>query len=120
MRRIRAALLLVSFFALIASGQQRVDSRNLYERIAAVLQSLDPERSRIRSGPCTRLCRRPSKRPQLREAARPFWAYLCAQRRREACAGGFVARDRAAFQQILADTSVKSLLKARQTRRHRS
>ena len=119
-QHVRVAEVLMVFFALIApaSGQQpRVDPRNMYERVAAIvaLQGSgsfeDPVRPMYTPLPSAL---RAAAASRTRTGILAF-TYVLSDDGKHALVE-FVARDRAAFQQILADPSVKSFLKGRDTR----
>src|SRR5216684_724865 len=119
-RYIRAAMLPVCFFLLIAPlpGQQhRVDPRNMYERILTIVPMTG---SGSFDNPI-----RPMYTPlpsDFRAAAVSRthtgilgFTFVLSDDGQHALVE-FVAKDRAAFQQILADTTIKSFLKGRDTR----
>ncbi len=117
---IRAAVLPVCFFALIApvtGQQQRVDPRNMYERIAAIvpLQGSgsfeDPVRPLYTPLPSAL---RAAAASRTRAGILGF-TYVLSDDGKHALVE-FVAKDRAAFQQIMADPSVRSFLKGRDKR----
>jgi hypothetical protein len=114
---VRAAEVLVFLFALIvlAPGQQRVDSRHLYERTLAIVPVIgkgtfdDPKRPMYAPLPAA-----------LRSAAASRtgilgFSHVLSDDGQHALVE-FVARDRTAFQQILADPSVKSFVKGKDKR----
>jgi len=116
---VRVAEVLMVFFALIAPspGQQRVDSRNLYERITAILPIggsgtfADPVRPMYTPLPSALKAAATSR---SRTAILGF-TYVLSDDGKHALVE-FVARDRAAFQQILADPTVKSFVKGKDKR----
>ena len=118
-RYVRAALLPVSFFALIAPapGQRRIDSRQLYERTMSIVPMTgtgsfaDPVRPLYTPLPAALKAAATSR---SRTAILGF-TYVLSDDGKHALVE-FVARDRAAFQQILADTSVKSFVKGKDKR----
>src|SRR5258708_6257012 len=120
MRRcIRAALLLVCFFALIAPalGQQRVDPRHMYERIMTIVPMTgtgsadNPIRPKYTPLPSAF---RAAAVARTHTGILGF-TFVLSDDGQHALVE-FVAKDRAAFQQILADTTVKSFLKGRDKR----
>ena len=116
---VRVAEVLMVFFALIAPspGQQRVDSRNLYERITAILPIggsgtfADPVRPLYTPLPAALKAAATSR---SRTAILGF-TYVLSDDGKHALVE-FVARDRAAFQQILADPTVKAFVKGKDKR----
>jgi hypothetical protein len=116
---VRVAEVLMVFFALIAPspGQQRVDSRNLYERITAILPIggsgtfADPVRPMYTPLPSALKAAAISR---SRTAILGF-TYVLSDDGKHALVE-FVARDRAAFQQILADPTVKAFVKGKDKR----
>jgi len=118
-QHIRVAEVLMFSFALIAPspGQQRVDSRNLYERITAILPIggsgtfADPVRPLYTPLPAALKAAATSR---SRTAILGF-TYVLSDDGKHALVE-FVARDRAAFQQILADPTVKSFVKGKDKR----
>jgi len=116
---IRAAMLPVCFFALIApvAAQQRVDSRHLYERTMSIVPMTgigsfaDPVRPMYTPLPSALKAAATSR---SRTAILGF-TYVLSDDGKHALVE-FVARDRAAFQQILADPTVKSFVKGKDKR----
>jgi hypothetical protein len=116
---VRAASVLVCFFALIAPlpAQQRVDSRHLYERTMSIVPMTgtgsfaDPVRPMYTPLPAALNAAATSR---SRTAILGF-TYVLSDDGKHALVE-FVARDRAAFQQILADPTVKSFVKGKDKR----
>jgi len=103
------------FFALIASllaqSQQRVDSRNLYQRITVILNL---RRSCPAVYTLLPVALKAAATSRSRTAILGF-TYVLSDDGKHALVE-FVARDRAAFQQILADPTVKSFVKGKDKR----
>src|SRR6266487_2742064 len=120
-RHVSSASVLVCFFALIASlplpAQQHVDSRNLYERILVITGVTgagsfeDPRRRMYTPLPSAFKSAAVSR---TRTGILGF-TFVLSDDGQHALVE-FVARDRAAFQQILADSSVKSFVKGKDKR----
>ena len=119
-RHVRAAAVFVCFFTSIAPlpGQRyHIDPRNLYERALAIVSMTgsgsfeDPVRPMYTPLPSALQSAAASR---TRTGILGF-TYVLSDDGKHALVE-FVARDRAAFQQILADPSVKSFLKGRDKR----
>jgi hypothetical protein len=116
---VRVAEALMFFSALVAPapGQQRVDSRHLYERTVSIVPMTgtgsfaDPVRPMYTPLPAALKAAATSR---SRTAILGF-TYALSDDGKHALVE-FVARDRAAFQQILADASVKSFVKGKDKR----
>jgi len=118
-RYIRAALLPVCFFALIApiaKGQQRLDPRQMYERLMCVVPMNagrgtfdDPKRPMHTPAPSALRAVAASRTGIL------GYSYAMSDDGLLALVE-FVGRDRSAFQQILADSTIKCFLKGRDKR----
>ena len=118
-QHVQVAAVLMVFFALVApvAAQQRVDSRHLYERTMSIVPMTgtgsfaDPVRPMYTPLPSVLKAAATSR---SRTAILGF-TYVLSDDGKHALVE-FVARDRAAFQQILADVSVKSFVKGKDKR----
>src|SRR5260370_3585290 len=118
-RYIRAALLLVCFCALIAPlpAQHRVDPRNMYERVMTIVPMTgtgsfeDPVRPMYTPLPSAF---KASAASRTHTGILGF-TFVLSDDGQHALVE-FVAKDRTAFQQILADPTINSFLKGRDTR----
>src|SRR6266567_2634124 len=117
-RYIRAALLPVCFFALIAPalGQQRLDSRLLYDRLMCVVP-LNAGRGTFDDPKRPLHAPTPSALAAAAKSRTGILGYSYAMSDDGLLALiEFVGRDRSAFQQILADSTIKCFLKGRDKR----
>ena len=115
-RKLSPAVLLMSFLCLQLKAQPRVDARNMYERVMAVVPVMvgqgtfdDPKRPMYAPLP---------GQIQTATATRQGilgFTYVMSDDGTLALVE-FVARDRSAFHAILADPTVKSFLKGRDKR----
>jgi hypothetical protein len=118
-RPVRAAAILVCFFALIAPlpAQHRVDPRNMYERVMMIVPMTgtgsfeDPVRPMYTPLPSAFKAAAASRT----HTGILGFTFVLSDDGQHALVE-FVAKDRTAFQQILADSSVKSFLKGRDKR----
>jgi hypothetical protein len=115
-RKVSPAVLLLSFLCIQLLAQPRVDARNTYERVMAVVPVMvgqgtfdDPKRPMYAPSPAQVQASMASRQGIL------GFAHVMSDDGQVALVE-FVARDRSAFQAILADTSVRSFLKGRDKR----
>jgi hypothetical protein len=108
-------VLLLSFVCVQANAQPRVDARNTYERVMAIVPLTgkgtfdDPKRPMYAPSPAELQASMSTRQGIL------GFMHVMSDDGQFALVE-FVARDRAAFQHILADPSVKSFLKGRDKR----
>jgi hypothetical protein len=118
-RPVRAAAIFVSFFVLFAPlpAQHRVDPRNMYERVMMIVPMMgtgsfeDPVRPMYTPLPSAFRAAAVSRT----HTGILGFTFVLSDDGQHALVE-FVAKDRSAFQQILADSSVKSFLKGRDKR----
>jgi hypothetical protein len=115
-RKFSLAVLLLSFFCIHLKAQPRVDARSTYERVRAVVPVIigqgtfdDPKRPMYAPSPAEVQAAMVTRQGIL------GFSYVASDDGHFALVE-FVARDRSAFQAILADVSVKSFLKGRDKR----
>ena len=115
-RKFSPAVLLLSFLCVQLRAQPRVDARSTYERVRAVVPVIieqgtfdDPKRPMYAPSPAEVQAAMVTRQGIL------GFSYVASDDGHFALVE-FVARDRSAFQVILADTSVKSFLKGRDKR----
>jgi hypothetical protein len=116
-RPVRAAAILVCFFALIAPlpAQHRVDPRNMYERVLCVVPMTgvgtfdDPKRPMFTPAPSALSASAVSRNGIL------AFSYVVSDDGLLALVE-FVARDKSAFQEILTAPTVKFFVKGKDTR----
>ncbi len=115
-RKFSPAVLLLSFLCAQLRAQPRVDARNMYERVMAVVPVMvgqgtfdDPKRPMYAPSPAQVQASMASRQGIL------GFTYVMSDDGTLALVE-FVARDRSAFQAILADATVKSFLKGRDRR----
>jgi hypothetical protein len=115
-RKFSPAVLLLSFLCVQLRAQPRVDARSTYERVRAVVPVIigqgtfdDPKRPMYAPSPAEVQAAMVTRQGIL------GFSYVASDDGHFALVE-FVARDRSAFQAILADTSVKSFLKGRDKR----
>ena len=114
-RTILIPTLLILLSAPLAQSQPRVDARNMYERVMAVVPMIgsgtfaDPKRPKYAPSP-TEL----QQATTTRQGILGFTHVMSDDG--TLALVEFVARDRSAFQQILADTTIKAFLKGRDKR----
>jgi hypothetical protein len=117
-RQFSPAVLVLTFLCAAGSqltAQPRVDARNMYERVMAVVPMIgsgtfaDPKRPKYAPSPAELQTAHATRQGIL------GFAHVASDDGQFALVE-FVARDRSAFQAILADTTVKSFLKGRDKR----
>jgi hypothetical protein len=115
-RKFSPAVLLLSFLCTDLRAQPRVDARNMYERVMAVVPVMvgqgtfdDPKRPMYAPSPAQIQTATTTRQGIL------AFTYVMSDDGTLALVE-FVARDRSAFQAILADPTVKSFLKGRDKR----
>jgi hypothetical protein len=114
-RKFSPAVLLLSFLCIQLRAQPRVDARNMYERVMAVVPIVgtgtfaDPKRPMYAPTPAELQTANATRQGIL------AFTHVVSDDGNFALVE-FVARDRAAFQHILADSSVKSFLRGRDKR----
>jgi hypothetical protein len=117
-------LLALVFLCALAPAQRRVDSRNLYERILAVVPMVgagtvsDPVRPAYAPLPATSAITNPVPTAVSTNGVIPLrqgiiaYSYVISDDGKSALVE-FVAADRGAFKDVLADTTIKAFLKGR-------
>jgi hypothetical protein len=116
-RHVPSASVLVCFFAVVASGQQRLDPRHMYERTLAIVAMTgsgsfeDPKRPMYTPLPSAFKAAAASRT----QTGILGFTFVLSDDGQHALVE-FVAKDRSAFQQILADSSVKSFVKGKDKR----